>query len=80
MTLKEAAEKGILRVRRPMWISDTAYLRIYPHQGWPGAFGKLYDRATQEVIEVPCPQEVFILLDETDDFEEYHGPVDEADK
>lgn len=62
-----------------MWKSGSAYLRITPYKGHAGAWGKLFDRNAQEACELPCPQEIFILQDDTADYEAYQGPRDAAD-
>ena len=85
MTLQEATEKAIERVRLPEW-NPQAYVRLDLFQldngTWlRGPWLHLYDRAGQcifgmetptDIIGVPCPDGA--------EYVPYEGPLDEADK
>lgn len=85
MTIKEATSQGIARIRLPQWENPDAYLRIdlididgtWGHGPWL----HLFDRPSQEIIEAPTPQTLLyvLLYSDTNDFEKYSGPIDEAD-
>lgn len=83
MTIKEAAENKIYRIRRPMW-PEAAYIRLLQASDKyisPWAF--LFDRQTQSVIGEPTPQTILILGSAHDyctDFEPYTGEPDKEDR
>ena len=80
MKLSEAAKAGIRRVRKAIWASPGAYLRIdIMPDGSHGPWLRLYDRPNQEAIEEPTPQQFLHLGDSDCDYEEYTGPKDTAD-
>ena len=82
MTAREAAQKNIRRVRLSVWRSPNAYLRLPPIKDGTlaGVWAHLFDRGSQQAIEVSTPQEVIMFGDTTDDYVEYTGPLDEDDK
>jgi len=80
MTIKEALDKRIPRVRRPMWASPTAYLRLpLLFADGVGPWAELYDDDCQlHVLDCrPGSQRICVLLDDEaiTDFETYTGPV-----
>jgi hypothetical protein len=79
MTLGEAARQGIRRVRRPMWADPQDYMRIHVASRHYGPCGELFARRTQEAVNEPTPQRVFILGDDFTDYEPYAGPLDRDD-
>ena len=79
MRLSEAAQKGIARVRRPMW-SNHAYVKLTVAGGMLGPWMSLYERSTQEAIGEPTPQRALCIGDLTDDYVEYIGELDVEDK
>lgn len=79
MTLREAANKGITKLRLPHWISPHAYLEIdIAPDGYPRVWGRLYDGPTQKVIGAETPQNVPLVGDTSEDWEEYSEPIDTA--
>jgi hypothetical protein len=81
MTLKEAAEKGIARLRLPHWAFSNAYVRqdLMPdgHGGWlVGPWLNLFSPDEQKAIGVETPQAT-LRLGEIDnhEFVEYTGPL-----
>jgi len=79
MKLSEAAQKGLTRIRRPMW-SEQTYAKITVANGMCGPWMSLYSRAVQEAIDEPTPQRTLCIGDPTDDYEEYTGELDSKDK
>ena len=82
MKLEEAAAAGIARVRLPQWANPDAYLKLdLMADGKMGPWLHLYDRRSQEVIDEPTPQNVIGAWQTRgdDDFEEYKGPIDQAE-
>lgn len=79
MTLNEAVKRGISRLRIAKWRNPHAYMKIDLIGNTRGPWGRLYDRKTQEIIEEPTPQSWFLLGEDSDEWEEYKGPLDEAD-
>jgi hypothetical protein len=78
MTLNEACDKRIARLKRPCW--TTAYLKIdLVEEKYMGPWMHLFDRACQQVIGEPTPQ-TLLNADSTSDYVPYDGPLDEADK
>ena len=81
MTLKEAIQQRIPRVRRPMWAHADSYLRLPLLSPPPaaGVWAELYDDWTQEeVVHVrPGSQRLCVPLelDGVWDFEPYTGVV-----
>ena len=69
MTLSEASQQGIQKLRKPQWVTK-AYLQIdlFPNGGH-GPWGHLYDKETQQVIGEPTPQHVLVLGDTSDNWE-----------
>lgn len=75
MTLDEAKAKGIIRVRLAKWTSPTCYLNIWHNFLW-----MLWDRTTQELIEVETPQKILKpYVQDDDDWMEYTGSIDPED-
>lgn len=79
MTIDEAVENGISRVRRPMWSNPNAYVRLDLVDGGRGPWLRLYDRTSQEAIGEPTPQVAPCFNDSLTDYEEYTGPIDPVD-
>jgi hypothetical protein len=77
MTLQEAAQKGIARLRLPHWSFKNAYVRqdILP-SGLVGPWLHLFSPDEQKAIGVETPQ-TFLRLGSFDEarFEEYTGPL-----
>jgi hypothetical protein len=82
MTIKEAVENKIYRLRRPMW-PESAYIKLAPVDEYIGPWAYLYDRQTQSAIGEPTPQTVLVIgaaHEYCNDFEPYTGLLDESDK
>ena len=80
MTLNQAVELGISRVRRPIWANPKAYVRIdLVGKGMIGPWLHLYDRGFQELMGDTTPQSILNTGDTTSDYEEYTGELDKAD-
>lgn len=76
MTIREALERRIPRVRKPIWKSDQCYLRLpLLEDGW-GPWAELYDDIVQPLIEVEPGQKLLVLqvLDD-DGYVVYDGPI-----
>ena len=85
MTIQEALDKRIPRIRKPKWFGN-AYLRLplLPN-GEYGPWAELYDDAVQkDVLEIrPGSQRVCVVLPVNADeegYEAYTGPVSEFEK
>lgn len=80
MTLQEASEAGISRLRRPMWVNPSAYIKIdLLGNGMLGPWMRLYDRETQSAIGEPTPQVAPLFRDSVSDYQEYIGEFDALD-
>lgn len=79
MNIKEATQKGICRLRRPMWVPDECYIKIDLIAGGYGPWGHLFSRKEQAMIGEPTPQNFLVIGDATDDYEPYQGELDNAD-
>jgi hypothetical protein len=76
MTLTEAAKRGIARLRRPHWSFQNAYVRQDLIDGMVGPWLHLFSPDEQRIIGVDTPQTILRLGEiDTDDFEEYTGPL-----
>ena len=81
MTIQEALDQRIPRVRKPVWANPQAYLRLPLRPGGAiGPWAELYDDLCQaEVIQVrPGSQRLCPMLPEIagdDGYERYTGPV-----
>lgn len=75
MKLTEAAVKGICRVRLPQWADADTYLKIDLIDGGIGPWGHLYSPHTQKAIHAPTPQDLLIIGDTDDEYEEYKGEI-----
>lgn len=80
MTLTEATQQGIARLRRPMWAHENAYLKLQIRNGLRGPWAELWSRDEQQLIEAPTPQRIMMIGDQTDDYVEYLGSIDEEDR
>jgi hypothetical protein len=82
MTLREAAEQGIQRLRREEW-GPTAYLRLdlvtFGSERSAGPWGHLYDRGTQEATGAETPQDVLLLGADAGAWLPYEGALDRTD-
>ena len=79
MTLREAAARGIERVRLPNWALPNDYLklRLIPQPNgeiWRGPWGELYS-PLQRDLGVDRPQQISILMDTNDLWEPYTGEL-----
>jgi hypothetical protein len=75
MTLSECTEKGIDKVRKAVWADPDAHLELDLMEGGKrGPWGHLYDKASQDAMDVECPQDILVLGDTADDWEEYISP------
>ncbi len=75
MTLNEAAQRGISRVRLPQWADPLDYLRIDLVQGGQrGPWAHLYS-PSQSRIGATTPQTFLCFNDANDRYEEYSGPL-----
>lgn len=88
MKLLDLATKGHRRARRSIWASPECYLRL-PRRKCVGdgliiyeIWSFLFDRATQQLIGEPTPQELFTPSIDApeDDWEPYSGPIDPEDR
>jgi len=84
MTLVEAFEQGIQRVRQPRWLNKTTYLKLDFISSDLGdslsPWGHLYD-PTQKALGYPKPQDFPIIGELSNNvYEEYVGPLDNADR
>lgn len=84
MTLKEALEQRIPRIRSPKWKDDT-YIRLplLPDKTH-GPWAELYSRFEQMALDIPVGSQkigMWTLLEDTsDEWERYEGPVDPAEQ
>jgi len=82
MTIKEAIEQRIPRIRKPIWGYPNAYLRLTYTNNDVNIWTQLYSRDEQEAANLPTPQEVLItsLYDKNDnDYILYEGEIDKDD-
>lgn len=80
MTIQEALQQRIPRVRQPRWANPDAYLRLPLFaNGTYGPWAELYDDRTQEAIGIPPgSQKLCVLLPSIADdkgYESYDGPI-----
>ena len=80
MTLNEAIEQRIPRVRQAIWSNPNSYLRLPLFKnGLSGPWAELYDDDCQErVLEIRPGSQRIIMMGEymtEDGFEVYAGPV-----
>ena len=68
MTLIEASQKGIDKVRKAIWANPEAYMKIDIVDGKLGPWGHLYDQPTQDALGVESPQNTLIIGDRQDDW------------
>ncbi len=81
MTLNEAAQRGISRLRQKQWASPHAYLKLDLLPDGYGPWVHLYDRRVQQVIDAPTPQTILRLdLEDMAGWDAYDGPVDQDDR
>lgn len=82
MTLAEAAEQGITKLRNPVWITD-AYMEIIivevSGHRCHGLWGQLFDRETQKAIGAPTPQPVLLDGIDMDMWEPVDAVVEEKE-
>jgi len=83
MTIREALDNKVARIRQPHWIEE-AYLKLdLLEGGFHGPWGHLYSRGEQQVIGEPTPQNFLVICmnqNGENDFERYTGELDEEDK
>lgn len=83
MTLREAINQRIPRIRQPIWANENAYIRLpLMKDGQHGPWAELYDDACQrDVLSIrPGSQRICVVLPEVadqDGFDVYSGPVSE---
>jgi len=76
MTIREAINKGIPRIRLARWVNPEAYLKI-PLSG--GVWARLFD-SHSERIDIPVgSQQILIVTDTTADYVEYEGPPHDSE-
>lgn len=79
MTLRQALDQRIPRVRKVVWANPTAYLRLPLLAEGYGPWAELYDeRVQREVVGVrPGSQRVCVVgvYGDDDGYEVYDGPV-----
>lgn len=84
MTITEALELRIPRVRKAVWAYPNAYLRLPLFTEGHGPWAELYDDASQVNLGVrPGSQRICIALpgvDNENDWEKYDGPPSEYEK
>lgn len=83
MTLKEAIEQRIPRVRLPQWASGAVYLRLpLMADGMHGPLAELYDDFTQaEILHVrPGSQRIPAFGDQSDNWEPFAGSISTFEK
>lgn len=82
MTITEAIQQRIPRVRKAIWAYPNAYLRLPLFAEGHGPWAELYDDAVQMNLGVrPGSQRICIALpDSTEDWEIYSGPISEYEK
>lgn len=57
MTVNEAIDKNIAKIRKPYWANPDAYLKLHLlGNGTRGPWVELYDEPCQRVIGEPTPQ------------------------
>jgi hypothetical protein len=88
MTIKEAIEQGIPRLRDPKWAQEVAYIKIDLLQINPnkpefncGPWFHLYEPETQKIMGEPTPQDMLFTLFDMHEagWEAYTGPICEGD-
>ncbi len=83
MTIKEALNQRIPRVRLAKWANPGAYLRLpLMADGAFGPWAELYDKWGQDACEIrEGSQRVCVLLgDHGEDYEPYTGAASEMEK
>ena len=84
LTIAQAAERGISRLRDPKWANPNAYLKIdiveQDGRKFHGPWVHLYDRLTQELSGLPTPHTVSMLMLSGEPGVAYDGPLDEVDR
>lgn len=80
MTISEALDKGIKRLRLPVWENPEAYIRLTLCDGGRTVWTSLYSRREQIAIGEPVPQILLHCGDDERDYVEYDGPIDRMDK
>lgn len=80
MTIHEAAQQGIARLRKSIW-SPKCYLRLdlFP-DGSHGPLVHLYDAYTQGILQVPIPQDILATRIIDTDFIAHTGELHHTDK
>lgn len=74
MTLRQAAEKGIARLRKREWADPGDYMKITLIGELIGPWGELY-APIQEVLGHERPQRFLLIGNKDDDWEPYEGPL-----
>lgn len=81
MTIQEAVDNGISRIRRPEWNNLLTYLKLDIIEGKLGPWVHLYARMEQEVMNQETPTSMLCLgYNTTTDtsWVAYAGPLDEG--
>lgn len=81
ISLKEAAEKGIKRVRKPVWADQLDHLEISIVDGVLGVWGRLYAPFNKE-CNGRDPVEFLLVQTDCDaaEYEPYDGPLPDSDE
>jgi hypothetical protein len=74
MTLREAAAKGVERVRLAHWANPSDYVKIDIIDGLAGPWAHLYS-PVQDLPGYERPQNFPSFLDANADYEPYDGPL-----
>lgn len=81
MTIREALEKRIPRLRQQQWANPKAYLRLPLLEKGYGPWAELYDRDSQLRLGLPVGSQKIPIFETLacDGFEEYTGEPDPAE-
>lgn len=83
MTLQEAVDKGVARLRQPQWVNDTDYIKIDILKGNKlGPWFHLYSPINKQIGNSNPLSHLWINFDNATEYnmwEEYKGPIDKAE-
>lgn len=82
ISINQAAEQGIQRIRQPRWSNPTDYFKIDIIDGRAGPWIHLFSPLNREVCDQDNPQSLLWILGGADaadvmEFEPYDGPISE---
>lgn len=84
LSIEEAVQAGIARVRDPQWANPEAYMLLHLVDGKMGPWILAFDRTTQEAIGQPTPQRIGVwhpwLHTNVKGVVAYTGPRDREDR